>query len=140
MGREAGIHLVLCVQPATVEMMGSDFISAFPVRLVGALASVEEARLVTGMNDSGVERLEGSGDFVLVAKGEAIRFQAAWIGSEEMVLVKARLRDGVGPVDWAQVVRPRTPQLVREERYLVREQARRMPGLRGFLQRVTAAF
>jgi S-DNA-T family DNA segregation ATPase FtsK/SpoIIIE len=140
MGRDAGIHVIACAPHAAVEMMGTEFLAAFPMRLVGALANAEQARVATGMNESGAERLEGGGDFVLVAKGEAIRFQAAWLGPEELALVKGRLRDGTGPVDWALVGRPRTPQRAREERYLVREQARRMPGVRGLLQRLTAAF
>ena len=34
--------------------------------------------------DSGAEKLEGKGDFLLVARGDAIRFQAAWLENEEL--------------------------------------------------------
>ena len=83
-GREAGIHLLACTQKPSAALIGSAMKANFPVRLVGAVASRDEARYATGLADSGAEKLEGRGDFMLVAKGEALRFQAAWIGDEEL--------------------------------------------------------
>lgn len=66
----------------------------FPVRLVGAVASSDEARYASGVSGSGAEKLEGKGDFLLVAKGEAVRFQAAWLGPKDLDLVCAELNVG----------------------------------------------
>jgi S-DNA-T family DNA segregation ATPase FtsK/SpoIIIE len=66
----------------------------FPVRLVGAVASRDEARYASGITDSGAEKLEGKGDFLLIAKGESVRFQAAWLGPEDLDRVCLVLREG----------------------------------------------
>lgn len=89
-GREAGIHLVACTQKPTAALIGGAMKANFPVRLVGAVASRDEARYATGMRDSGAEKLEGKGDFLLIARGEALRFQAAWFGPEDLPVVKAK--------------------------------------------------
>lgn len=47
-------------------------------------------RHATGIADSGAEKLAGRGDFLLVTKGEALRFQAAWISDEECRAIGAR--------------------------------------------------
>lgn len=83
-GRQAGIHLVACTQKPTADMIGGAMKANFPVRLVGAVASKDEARYATGVSDSGAEKLEGKGDFLLVARGETVRFQAAWLGPEDL--------------------------------------------------------
>jgi S-DNA-T family DNA segregation ATPase FtsK/SpoIIIE len=93
-GREAGIHLVACTQKPTAALIGGAMKANFPVRLVGAVASRDEARYATGINDSGAEKLEGKGDFLLVAKGELVRFQAAWLSQEDLARVAARLAEG----------------------------------------------
>jgi S-DNA-T family DNA segregation ATPase FtsK/SpoIIIE len=90
-GREAGIHLVACTQKPTAALIGGSMKANFPVRLVGAVASRDEARYATGMRDSGAEKLEGKGDFLLIARGDALRFQAAWFGPEDLATVKAQI-------------------------------------------------
>ena len=82
-GREAGIHLVACTQKPTAALIGGAMKANFPVRLVGAVAGRDEARYATGIKESGAEKLAGKGDFLLVAKGETIRFQAAWLSGDE---------------------------------------------------------
>jgi len=89
-GREAGVHLLACTQKPTASIIGSAMKANFPVRLVGAVASRDEARHATGIADSGAEKLAGRGDFLLVTKGEALRFQAAWISDEECRAIGAR--------------------------------------------------
>lgn len=89
-GREAGIHLIACTQKPTAAMIGSAMKANFPVRLVGAVASKDEARFASGVAASGAEKLEGRGDFLLVAKGELIRFQTAWIGPSDLAVVLER--------------------------------------------------
>lgn len=83
-GREAGIHIIACTQKPSSALIGSGMKANFPVRLVGAVASREEARYATGIADSGADKLQGKGDFLLIARGEAIRFQAAWLSGEEL--------------------------------------------------------
>ncbi|MGC8878565.1 MAG: DNA translocase FtsK [Anaerolineae bacterium] len=82
-GREAGIHVIGCTQKPTVEAIGSLVKSNFPVRLVGSVASPEDARVATGLRASGAEKLLGRGDFLLVVKSEVIRFQAAYISMHD---------------------------------------------------------
>jgi DNA segregation ATPase FtsK/SpoIIIE, S-DNA-T family len=93
-GREAGIHLVACTQKPTAALIGGAIKANFPIRLVGAVASRDEARYATGLADSGAEKLEGKGDFMLVSKGEAVRFQAAWLGPNDLHTVLAALVNG----------------------------------------------
>ncbi len=90
-GREAGIHLVACTQKPTAGIIGGGMVANFPVRLVGTVASKDEARYATGVSESGAEKLEGKGDFLLVAKGECVRFQAAWLGPEGLETVLSKL-------------------------------------------------
>jgi DNA segregation ATPase FtsK/SpoIIIE-like protein len=93
-GREAGIHLVACTQKPTASLIGGAMKANFPVRLVGAVATKDEARYATGLAESGGEKLEGRGDFLLVAKGEQVRFQAAWLGPHDLKQVLAALSQG----------------------------------------------
>ena len=83
-GREAGIHLICCTQKPSASLIGSAIKANFPVRLVGSVASRDEARYASGISDSGAETLEGKGDFLVITRGEATRFQAAWIGEAEL--------------------------------------------------------
>ena len=93
-GREAGIHLVACTQKPTAALIGGAMKANFPVRLVGAVAGKDEARYATGISDSGAEKLEGKGDFMLVVRSEVIRFQSAWIGPTDLKVVKQGLESG----------------------------------------------
>jgi S-DNA-T family DNA segregation ATPase FtsK/SpoIIIE len=100
-GRESGIHLVACTQKPTASMIGGAIKANFPIRLVGTVASRDEARYAAGIPDSGAEKLEGKGDFLLVAQGTAIRFQAAWIGPKDLITVKEQvLLHGSGQKTW----------------------------------------
>ena len=97
-GREAGIHVIGCTQKPTVDAIGSLVKSNFPVRLVGAVASPEDAKVATGLARTGAERLLGQGDFVVVAKGQVTRMQAAYVGVEEVGEMVMRLREGTRPL------------------------------------------
>jgi S-DNA-T family DNA segregation ATPase FtsK/SpoIIIE len=76
-GRESGIHLMGCTQKPSAKAIGSLLKANLPLRLVGRVVSAEDARVATGMAGTGAERLMGSGDFIAVASGRVIRFQAA---------------------------------------------------------------
>jgi S-DNA-T family DNA segregation ATPase FtsK/SpoIIIE len=82
-GREAGLHLVACTQKPTAAVIGSLVKSNFPVRLVGSVASPEDAKVATGLAGTGAERLLGQGDFLVVAKGQVTRMQAAYLTVDE---------------------------------------------------------
>jgi S-DNA-T family DNA segregation ATPase FtsK/SpoIIIE len=93
-GREAGIHVIGCTQKPTVDAIGSLVKSNFPVRLVGSVASPEDAKVASGLRNTGAEKLLGRGDFLLVVKGEVMRFQAAYVSGGEIEAVVEKLRLG----------------------------------------------
>ncbi len=82
-GRSAGISIIACTQKPTATAIGSLIKANFPVRLVGRVTSPEEARVASGLGGSGAEKLAGRGDFVLIAAGQMVRFQAAYLRPEE---------------------------------------------------------
>jgi DNA segregation ATPase FtsK/SpoIIIE-like protein len=91
-GREAGIHLVACTQKPTAAVIGGLVKSNFPVRLVGSVASPEDAKVATGLAGSGAERLLGQGDFLVVVKGQVTRMQAAYVTVREATQLVEGLR------------------------------------------------
>ena len=93
-GREAGIHVVAATQKPTSAVLGPLVKANFPVRLVGRVTSAEDARTATGWSGTGAERLAGRGDFLAVAEGRVIRFQAAHISPAEIQQVVESLHSG----------------------------------------------
>ncbi len=93
-GREAGVHLVACTQKPTAAVLGSLLKSNFPVRLVGSVSSPEDAKVAAGLAGTGAELLTGRGDFILVAKGQVHRLQAAYLPEAEIPEVVDRVRAG----------------------------------------------
>jgi len=93
-GREAGIHVVAATQRPAAAMVGGMVKANFPVRLVGSVVSAEDAKVAAGLPGTGAERLLGRGDFLLVAKGQVIRFQAAYAGIPELGALVGRVRAG----------------------------------------------
>jgi S-DNA-T family DNA segregation ATPase FtsK/SpoIIIE len=93
-GRGAGIHLVACVQKPTVAVIGSLVKSNFPVRIVGSVVSPEDAKVASGLAGTGAERLLGRGDFLVVANGQVMRLQAAYVSGQEIWELTSRLREG----------------------------------------------
>lgn len=93
-GRQAGIHLVACTQKPTAAVIGSLVKSNFPVRVVGSVTSPEDAKVASGLAGTGAERLKGRGDFLLISRGEATRFQAAYLSEGEIREIVDRLRSG----------------------------------------------
>jgi S-DNA-T family DNA segregation ATPase FtsK/SpoIIIE len=97
-GREAGLHLVACTQKPAAAVIGGLMKSNFPVRIVGSVASPEDAKVATGLAGTGAERLLGQGDFVVVAKGQVTRMQAAYLEVSELRELVARLGQGTRPL------------------------------------------
>jgi len=60
-GREAGVHVVASTQKPSSAAVGSLAKANFPLRLVGRVLSVEEARVAAGVKGTGAERLLGRG-------------------------------------------------------------------------------
>jgi len=90
-GREAGIHVVACTQKPTAAIVGGLVKSNFPARLVGSVASADDARVAAGIAGTGAEKLSGRGDFLLVVKGEVCRLQAAYVPAEDLTVAVAAL-------------------------------------------------
>ena len=93
-GRGAGIHLVACVQKPTVAVIGSLVKSNFPVRIVGSVVSPEDAKVASGLAGTGAERLLGRGDFLVIANGQVVRLQGAYISAQEIEELTVRLTEG----------------------------------------------
>ncbi len=96
-GRGAGIHVVAATQKPSSAVLGPLIKANFPVRLVGKVISATDARVASGWSGTGAERLLGRGDFVAVAEGRVIRFQAAYVTPDEIQGVVARLSQGALP-------------------------------------------
>ncbi len=97
-GREAGLHLVACTQKPAAAVIGGLVKSNFPVRLVGSVASPEDAKVATGFGATGAERLLGQGDFLVVTKGQVTRMQAAYVDVTQVRKVVDWLSDGARPL------------------------------------------
>jgi len=93
-GRGAGIHIIAATQKPTSAVLGPLVKANFPVRLVGRVTSIEDARTATGWSGTGAERLMGRGDFVAVAEGRVTRFQAAHVSPQEIHEAVAHLAGG----------------------------------------------
>ncbi|HET7087794.1 MAG TPA: FtsK/SpoIIIE domain-containing protein, partial [Anaerolineae bacterium] len=103
-GREAGLHVVACTQKPSAALLGAVTKANFPVRLVGRVTSIEDARVATGIGGSGAERLCGRGDFLAVSGAGVIRFQAAFAAPEEIArLVELMLGTEGHKVIWEQL-------------------------------------
>lgn len=77
-GREAGIHVLAATQRPAAALVGAMTKANLPARLVGSVGSPEDARVAAGVGGTQAERLHGRGDFLLIARSQAIRFQAAY--------------------------------------------------------------
>jgi hypothetical protein len=83
-GRGAGIYVIAATQKPTAELLGPLVKANFPARLVGKVTSATDARVASGWSGTGAERLQGRGDFLAVAEGRVIRFQAPCISPERI--------------------------------------------------------
>jgi len=93
-GREAGVHVVACTQKPTAAVIGSLVKANFPGRIVGRVTDTNDAYVASGISGTGAERLLGKGDFLVVAGGEVVRMQGAYISEAEIGELVTRLRGG----------------------------------------------
>ena len=91
-GREAGIHVVAATQKPAASILGSVLKGNFPVRLVGRVASADDARVAAGIAGTGAEKLRGRGAFLLVSGGDVIPFQTAYADGEAIQRLVAQIR------------------------------------------------
>ncbi len=70
----------------------------FPVRLVGKVASVDDARVAAGVSGTGAERLPGRGAFLLIQGGDMRRIQA-YLAPEGLTAQAVQLRERWRGVD-----------------------------------------
>lgn len=94
-GREAGIHVVACTQKPSSQVLGALMRANFPARLVGKVVSPEDARVAAGIGGTGADKLVGRGDFLAIAAGQVLRFQAAYVSEGDMEQVVAQLGGAV---------------------------------------------
>lgn len=90
-GRSAGISVVASTQKPTSAAIGGLLKANFPVRLIGKVTSAEDARVAAGFGGTGAEKLSGRGDFILVACGEKVRFQTAYLTAEDIPTLKEQV-------------------------------------------------
>lgn len=76
-GHEVGIHLIAATQRPAAPALNNILHGHFPVRLVGRMASAEDAQAATGRAKSGTDQMRGPGEFIAIAGGRMTRFQAA---------------------------------------------------------------
>jgi S-DNA-T family DNA segregation ATPase FtsK/SpoIIIE len=93
-GREAGVHVVACTQKPTTSVIGSLVKANFPARIVGRVTDTNDAYVASGISGTGAERLLGKGDFLVVAGGDVVRMQGAYIEEAEISELVIRLRGG----------------------------------------------
>ncbi len=122
-GREGGIHVIACTQKPAATILGGLVKSNFPVRIVGSVASAEDARVATGVPGSGAERLAGRGDFLVVTHGRTHRLQAAYAALDE---IDAIINRPVAPITVKR--REPRPRPVRDLGQVLVDGLRRMIG------------
>jgi S-DNA-T family DNA segregation ATPase FtsK/SpoIIIE len=114
-GRESGIHVIASTQKPSSQVVGALVRANFPVRLVGKVVSPEDARVAAGIGGTGAEKLSGHGDFLAVASGQVLRFQAAFVSPAELEQVVTQM--GSAPRLW-DILQGR-PSLLQEAATLV---------------------
>jgi DNA segregation ATPase FtsK/SpoIIIE, S-DNA-T family len=97
-GREAGFHVIGATQKPSSKVMSGVIKSNFPTRLVGKVASPEDARTAAGIGATGAEKLGGQGEFLLIAEGQVIRFQSAYANKEDTNELIGEMRQLTGRV------------------------------------------
>ena len=85
-GAEAGIHLVLSTGQPAASWLSSVMRANLPLRLVGQVHDEAESLAATAVVGAEADYLLGEGDFLAVADGSQVHFQAAFIGNYDLHL------------------------------------------------------
>lgn len=90
-GRESGFHLLCSTQRPSADAVPSGLKANLPARLIGRVASGQEALTAAGISGTNAEMLVGNGDFVAVVGAQITRFQAAYTGLMDIRAILAQL-------------------------------------------------
>jgi len=83
-GREAGFHVIVSTQRPSADAIPGALKANLPARLIGRVASAQEALMAAGIPGTNAELLVGSGDFISVVGAQVMRFQAAYTGAVDL--------------------------------------------------------
>ena len=91
LGREYKMHLVVCTQKPTSDVIDGQIAANIPFRLVGMVTSPEQSKYATGIANVGAHLLPGRGAFVAVNGAQVTRFQAPMIDdvADEVARIRA---------------------------------------------------
>lgn len=103
-GRGLGVHVIGATQKPLASVIGSLVKANFPVRIVGKVASLDDAKVAAGIPGTGAERLPGKGAMLLLRGGEIKRIQAYHLPKtqipNQVVRVQALWR-AMADIHWA---------------------------------------
>jgi S-DNA-T family DNA segregation ATPase FtsK/SpoIIIE len=109
-GRALGVHLVATTQQPGARSLGDSLVN-FPCRILGRVASATLTFGAAGRKQTGADCLLGRGDFLLLAAGETVRFQAPLLDGRQLTQLPradrvATLEDELPTVvEWADLLR-----------------------------------
>lgn len=133
-GREAGLHVIGATQQPSSAVISSIVKANFPVRLVGRVTSIEDARIAAGVGGTNAEKLMGRGDFIAITGSGQIRFQAAYISHGDMVDVARSLQRGLSGAAILDLVKEnwfgQKTESLQDPRAALEDQIRRLPPAR----------
>jgi hypothetical protein len=90
-GRELGVHLVLCTQNPTAQQLGSSGIkSNMPTRLLGKFESAQRAAVAAGIPQTKAECLTAAGDNVFVHPAGVTRITTALVREPDTTALPRR--------------------------------------------------
>lgn len=78
-GRSYGIHLIIGTQRPTVDVVKGAIKANINTRMIGKVASAEEAYIASGRKDTGAEKLPGKGMFVSCIGSDERLLRAAYV-------------------------------------------------------------
>ena len=78
-GRGLGIHLCLATQRPTVDVVTGHLRSNLPCRFGGWVRGADDSRIITGLPESGLEDLQGSGMFRLFMRSVGVNLQGFYV-------------------------------------------------------------
>lgn len=78
-GRSKNVTLIGCTQKPKASNVGGDTKSNMPLKFIGAVGSPEDAKIVSGIAQTGAEKLPGRGSFLSISGGGITRFQSPFI-------------------------------------------------------------